>query len=67
MKVKVELKDLKKAIDWLEINSNELFVWVDVEGRELSITTLDRQEKQAAIVIYSDGNMLPKITRTEVL
>ena len=66
--IKVEFKDLKKALGWVEANTNSNYLSVAIDMETLVIRTFDKFETQVEIVIYSDkAAMQPKITRTEIL
>lgn len=63
---KIDLMELKKAVQWIEANTKELKVTVEVDNDDLVLKTFDRNEQSVSIRLYSN-NTLPKITKTEVL
>lgn len=63
---KIDLVELKKAIQWIEANTKEVKVTVEFDGDNLIFRTFDRNEQAVTITLYSN-NMLPKITKTEIL
>lgn len=63
---KIDLMELKKAVQWIEANTKELKVTVEVDNDDLVLKTFDRNEQAVSIRLYSN-NTLPKITKTEVL
>lgn len=63
---KIDLMELKKAVNWIEANTKELRVTVEVDNDDLVLKTFDRNEQSVSIRLYSN-NTLPKITKTEVL
>lgn len=68
--MKISVADLKKAVRWIEEHTNESFIRVNeyiVEGGIIEIICQDKYDTQVRIKIYQDGNMLPKITREDVL
>lgn len=65
--MKVDLKDLKKAIQWFEANTNADKIDFYMGDNKLTITSLDKYSSQVEIVLYEDSSMLPKIKKTEVL
>jgi len=66
--MKIDLEELKKAIDWLRTNSHDLKVHIVLhEIDRLIIKTMDKHDNEVEITLYTDSQMLPKIKKTEVL
>lgn len=66
--MKIDLKELKKAVNWVEANTNQVHINIySADSNKLVITTMDKQDTEVEIVLYSDSQMLPKIKKTEVL
>lgn len=63
---KIDLAELKKAVQWIEVNTKEVKVSVEVDGDDIVFKTFDKNEQAVTIRLYSN-NMLPKITKTEIL
>lgn len=66
--MKVSIRDIKKAISWVEANTNSEMVLVSLEGAKMLIKTSDKYDKIVEIVIYDEStSMLPTITSTDKL
>jgi hypothetical protein len=65
--IKIQLEDLKKAVKWLEANTNQLTVNVVSDGSTLVISSFDRQDKDVQITLYQEGTYSPKVRKTEAL
>jgi hypothetical protein len=66
--MKVELKDLEKALTWIKSNTNAITVRMDIIDNKLFIKTTDKYEKQVEIQIHtSEVAMMPLITSTDRL
>lgn len=66
--MKIDLKELKKAVQWIEVNTNMVAVNIFVmDGNKLIFSCMDKQDTEVEITLFSDGQMLPKIRKTEVL
>ena len=66
--MKIELKELKQALRWIEDNSNEYKVDIMVMDTHILIKSFDRAGLGVTIKIYREGLQdLPKLTRTETL
>lgn len=67
--MKIDIKDLKKALDWIEANTKAEYVYLHNYGanNKLFIETFDKYEASIQITIFEQGTMMPKITKTEVL
>lgn len=66
---KISLTELKKALQWIEANTNALNIIIDFSGDSITIKTVDRYEQAVAIELYDTdrSQMMPKITKTERL
>lgn len=66
--VKIDLKELKKAIQWVEVNTNDISINLFTgDGNKLVITCFDKGGSEVEITLFTDSQMLPKIKKTEVL
>lgn len=65
--MKIDLQELKTAIKWIETETKEISVDIQIEDRKVLIKTFDKADQQVVITLYNDSSMLPKITKTEVL
>ena len=66
--MKLDVAQLKKAIQWIETNSRDVCVDVSsYDGSKTVIKCMDKYESEVEIVLYKDSEMLPKIRKTEVL
>lgn len=66
--MKIKLSELKQAVTWIETNTNQEYIFINVDGgNQLDIKTFDRGESEVVITLFQDGNLLPKIKRTEIL
>lgn len=65
--MKVDIKDVKKALNWLESNTNADIVDFYIGDNKLAITTIDKYQAQVEIVIYENSSMMPKIKKTDIL
>jgi hypothetical protein len=65
--LKIELKELKRAIDFLEKNSKEIYVYVDVFDEILTLNTFDKSDAEISIEVYTAGTLMPKVKKTETL
>lgn len=63
---KIDLMELKKAVQWIEANTKEVRVIIETDGDDLILKTFDRNEQAVSIRLYTH-NTLPKITKTEIL
>lgn len=64
--MKIKLAELKKAISWVEQNSQDVLLNITIdENREsyLKIVCKDRYEVYCEIKVFNDGLMLPKIIK----
>jgi hypothetical protein len=65
--LKVRLSELKKALSWIEANTNVEYITANTDEREMTLKSFDKSDSEIIITIFSDGTMLPKIRKTEVL
>jgi len=67
--VKIDIKDLKKAIDWFEANTKSDTLTLHNYGSsdKIFLETFDKYEASVQITIFESGTMMPKITKTEIL
>lgn len=65
--MKIDLKDIKKAIAWVDANTNADKVDFYLGDSKLVITTLDKYQAHVEIVLYEDSTMMPKIKKTDIL
>jgi hypothetical protein len=66
--LKIEVAQLKKAVQWIEANTNDLSVQIYTsDGNKLLLKATDKMGHEVEITLYSDSQMLPKIKKTEVL
>lgn len=67
-KIKISVAELKKALNWIEANTQDLHVILETDDNKLSINTMDKLQKTVKITVYSiDSHMMPKITKTDIL
>jgi hypothetical protein len=68
MMLKIDLTQLKKAIQWIEANTNEVAVQIYTgDSNKLILRSIDRLGSEVEITLYNDSTMLPKIKKTEIL
>lgn len=66
--MKIKLDELKKAIQWIEENSNAMDVSLYAgEGHKIVLKCMDRMEVEVEIILFADGQMMPKIKKTDIL
>lgn len=65
--MKLDMKELKKAINWIEINTNQDKVDFYIGDGKLIITTLDKYSSQVEIILFEETSMMAKIKKTEIL
>lgn len=66
--MKLEIKDIDKALNWIKSNTNAVTVQIDILGDKMYIKTVDKYEKFIEIVVHdSDTAMMPLITSTDRL
>lgn len=66
--MKIDIKDLKKAVQWIEVNTHQISINIYMgEANKLVLTCMDKHDTEVEITLFSDNQMLPKIKKTEVL
>jgi hypothetical protein len=67
--MKIAVSDLKKAIQWIEANTREVQVLVELahDGRNLCFKCEDKFSTSVEITLFSDASMLAKIKKEDVL
>jgi hypothetical protein len=67
--MKIAVSDLKKALAWIEANTREVNVRLELhhDGRNLSIKCEDKYQVQVEIKLFNDGTMQPRITKEDAL
>jgi hypothetical protein len=65
--MKIDVKDLKKALQWIEENTHAEKVSLYMGDNKLTITTMDKYEAQVEIILYENSSMMPKIKKTDLL
>lgn len=66
--VKVSLKDLEKALKFLQTNSADQSVRLSLEAGKVSLCVYDRLQNGIEIVLYAEELCIsPKVSRTETL
>lgn len=67
-KIRLNLAELKKAITWVEVNTMEVNLSLEIFDNKLFIQTVDKQSAEVEIQIHStESHMMPKIKKTERL
>lgn len=64
--MKIAVADLKKALKWVEANSNDTHVNILLIN-QMVIQATDKYQAYVQITLYEDSSMLPKITKEDVL
>ena len=66
--MRVDINELKKAVQWMETNSRDLKVNIFVyDSNKFTLSCMDKFDNEVEITLFSDGQMLPKIKKTEIL
>jgi hypothetical protein len=66
--LKIDLAQIKKAIQWIEANTNEVSVQIYTgDGSKIILKSVDRLGSEVEITLFNDATMLPKIRKTEIL
>lgn len=65
--MKIDIRDVKKAVQWVESNTKTDIVDFYIGDNKLVITTIDKYSTQVEIILYENSSMLAKIKKTEVL
>lgn len=64
--MKIAVVDLKKALKWVEANSNDTHVNILLID-QMVIQTKDKYQAYVEITLYEESAMLPKIKKEDVL
>ena len=68
MQGKFELVELKKALTWIETNTRDMAVRLQIVEGILYINTTDKYESSVEIKVYHvDAHLMPTISKTERL
>jgi hypothetical protein len=67
--MKIDLMELKKAVQWIEANSRDIQIRVEVDsnGRNLILKCEDRTQVQIEIKLFHEASMGAKIRKEESL
>lgn len=66
--MKLEIKDLDKALTWIKSNTNAVTIQIEVLDNKLYIKTVDKYEKMVEITVHdTEMAMMPLITSTDRL
>lgn len=65
--MKISISDIKKAIQWIEVNTNESHVSLIMVDSALIIDCKDKYEQSIEIKLFNDNMMLPKIRKETLL
>lgn len=65
--MKLDIRDIKKAVQWVEANTNADIVDFYIGDNKLVITTADKYQAQVEIIVFENSSMMAKIKKTEVL
>lgn len=67
--MKIELKELRKALNWIEANTDEMLIEFknDVDGRNLNLKVTDKLGVEVTIKLFNDGAMKARIRKEDVL
>ncbi len=65
--MKVDLKDLKQVMSWIEKHSSDVHVSIRIEDNQMNIHLQDTYATQVEIKVYESGTRLPKILKEENL
>lgn len=67
--MKLKIEDLKKALQWIEANSRDVYVTIEKchQDRNLILKCQDKYEVQVEIKLFNEGNMGPRITKEDAL
>lgn len=64
--MRISVADLKKALKWVEENSNDTHVSILLIDH-LTLSCKDKYQAFAEITLYEDSRMLPKIRKEDIL
>lgn len=65
--MKVTVDDLKKALDWIRTNSNDVYIQVDIVDGLMYFKCEDKYKVSVEIKVYKESSMMPKITKEDIL
>lgn len=65
--MKISLQDLKKAVAWIEANTNADYVSLHFGDNKLVVETTDKYSAGVEINLYPEGTLMPTIKKTERL
>lgn len=65
--MKIGLEDLKKAIAWVEANTNDLFVNIQLIDTKMSLKCTDKYDASVEIVLTEESRLMPKIRKEDRL
>ena len=64
--MKISISDLKKALDWIQQNSNDTHINI-LTIEQFTISCKDKYQAQVEITLFEDSMMLPKIKKEDNL
>ena len=65
--MKISVEDLKKMLGWIEANSFDVAVKITIQERIMVIKCSDRFATEVEIHLHEEGNVMPKIRKTDIL
>lgn len=67
--MKIDLKELRKALNWIESNTMEVTVDFqnDPDGRNLNLKVTDKLGVEVTIKLFNDASMKARIRKEEIL
>lgn len=66
--MKVSIADLKKTIKWIEENSKDVMVEIQIPQNEtMYVRCVDNYQMMVEITLSNEGRMLPKIRKEDFL
>lgn len=67
--MKIAVADLKKAVQWIEANTREVQVRIELahDGRNLCIKCEDKFSTAVEITLFNDASMSAKIRKEDIL
>ena len=66
--MRIDINELKRAITWIESNSRDLRVSIYTgDSNKMVLSCVDKLDNEIEITLFTDGQMLPKIKKTEIL
>lgn len=64
MSTKIHLAELKKALDYIDKNSNDLYPVLRITTNSLEIAFINRDGESTCIIVYDENTRLPaKVTQ----